>query len=178
MLARLIRLIRPSEGFNHSHVEFFDEFLSHAPNGWISTNARAHRAFQRFFAHFPSITLQKISDKNLYFVLCSGEMSAAIHYESDAGVILIFPDLYRNLISADPYEAYAILAHEIGHILHDHYQRGTSSIEAQIEADAFACSLGFREPIRALLERDNNEESQIRLSVINSNFALNHEKSA
>ena len=178
MLGRIFGLLRPTHDFSGRNHEFFELLLGHAPNAWLYDNTSARKSLDRFFALFPTITLNRLATKTLYMVPCSGHMSATLSFESEASVILIFPDMYRSLVSADPSEAYAILAHEIGHILGEHTARGLSSLEAQIEADAFACSLGYRDTLRELLRRDGSEESRMRLGVINKEFTLSYEESA
>jgi len=160
------RLWWTDPGFNGGNHGFYEEFLDEAPNAWIRENARVERVLGKFFAAFPTITLNRLRNRRLFFVSCSGEMSATITYDKAASVVLLFPEILRNLESANPSEAFAILAHELGHVVCEHSKRGTPQLQAQIEADAFACSLGFKHEICSLLEREESEEGRIRLGVI------------
>lgn len=145
---------------------YFEDFLAEGPNAWIRENRRVERALRHFFTTFPTITLNRLRKRKLYFVPCSGHMSATITYDEGTSVVLLFPEILRALESTDPSEALAILAHELGHVVHDHAARGTPQLQAQVEADAFACSLGFAREICALLSREASEEGRVRLGVI------------
>ena len=94
-------------------------------------------------------------------------------------VILIYPDLLKSLRSAYNREALAILAHEVGHIHNGHFERKVGTIEAQVEADLFACELGLSLELSHFLDRlSNTWEIKIRQSYITSYYYSNEFRAA
>ena len=55
------------------------------------------------------------------------------------------------LKSAAPQFGLAIIAHEIGHLVHNHTKRNINSLEAQFEADQFVLTLGLENELIATL---------------------------
>jgi len=95
-------------------------------------------------------------------------MSCAVHAPKNSELILIFPRLKKLLLSADPFYGYAILAHEIGHIVKKHAQKNIKPLQTQLEADAFALSLGLGRELSAMLkEEEPSQENKKRLAALN-----------
>ena len=62
-----------------------------------------------------------------------------------------------------------ILAHELGHIMLSHGSRKLPVLDAQVEADKFACELGYLDDIENfLLEQPESIEKRVRLSFVTS----------
>lgn len=86
-------------------------------------------------------------------------MSCAFHQFRGREVVLVFPDLYRLLLSAEFAQGQAILAHEFGHVILGHAHRATDDLTAQLEADAFAAELGYAEELAYALEGYAGQET-------------------
>lgn len=118
---------------------------------------------------------QLLQEGQIIFIPISGEYSCLVHQVPDANVILLFPELIKLLKSVDNDRGLSILAHEFGHIYHQHYQRNISILESQIEADDFAFRAGFGHGLIEVLLGYNDIDSQTRVSVLTSKI-LSKEK--
>lgn len=146
--------------------DYFQEILLDPAHAWLRGHNRYKLVLSDFFTHIPSITINKLRMRKLLILPCGAELSATITPPADSNVILLFPELQRMLLAANPAPALAVLAHELGHIACDHSKRAIESLEAQIEADAFAASLGFKEEITSLLLQENSSEAWERLRAL------------
>ena len=146
--------------------KFINDLIAAPHHSWIQNDPIICKAFYHFFGSLPLNKITLLEQKNVHFLLCNSHMSCAITAPANASVILIFPGLYRILNAGDPSQAFAILAHELGHIVGSHSNRNISILSAQKEADAFACSLGFSEELKSLLLLEDSDESQLRLDSI------------
>jgi hypothetical protein len=81
----------------------------------------------------------------------------------------VFPELIQLLKSASAFHGIAILAHELGHIYHQHTEQKIDTLTAQIEADEFALDLGFGEELQeVLLDHAHSVDCRVRISRITS----------
>ena len=78
-----------------------------------------------------------------YFLTANAQYSCSLGLSEKCFVIIVFPDLLRTLKALVPTQGVAILAHELGHVYHQHHRREISPLQAQIEADEFAFQLGL-----------------------------------
>lgn len=148
------------------HEHFNQLFFEKPHHAWLNSRPLAKKNLKSFFRLFPERILKRVLRKNIILALCNGNMSATISTPKDSSVILVFPDLLKNLEAADPSDAFAILAHEIGHIYLEHSKQRKSVIHTQHEADMFACKIGLFEEMESLLGRGSSSELTERLYLI------------
>ncbi|MBL7665133.1 MAG: M48 family metalloprotease [Bacteriovoracaceae bacterium] len=153
---------------NTDYREFFkSQFFQSEHHHWIVANKFIQANFEEFFDKLPLILIKKFTQgPQLIFLASSGRYSCAIN-PLQAHVIIVFPELMKLLKSSATNHALAILAHEIGHIAHEHGAKVIDPIEAQVEADLFACKLGYALEIESFLEDQvESLEKRIRLTYV------------
>lgn len=90
-------------------------------------------------------------------------------------MILIFPELKRLLNAPFDGWAKAVLAHEFGHLYHQHGSRFVEPLEAQVEADRFAIEMGYLRPLAEFLEEQPESiEKRTRLAYLTSRYFQDH----
>ncbi len=151
---------------NLTYTDFETKFFANPHHQWIRSCPLTMKNFSIFFRLFPIKILRRISYKDISFAPCNGNMSATISLPRKGNVILLFPELTTNLRSANPSDAFAIMAHEIGHIYLNHRKRGVDPMRAQHEADLFTCQVGLFEELEEILSRSSSSELTERLYFI------------
>ncbi len=145
--------------------EFKKSFFSDVNHQWISEDKNTRRSVE--------ILLDSLSEKHVQFFLkhptylipCQAHLSCAIGKTGNHHLILVFPELVQLLKSASAFHGIAILAHELGHIYHQHTEMKTETLQAQIEADQFALQLGFGEELQeVLLDHVHSIDCRVRIS--------------
>ena len=144
------------------------EFLKAPEHGWIRNDPQLLRRMAGFFCRIPEPDLAlALEEKRLLMLYCNQRMSAAFQHFQGREIILVFPELRRLLLSAEYLQAYAILAHELGHILADHVSAEVEPLKAQLEADQYAIDLGLKSELAAVLRcEEPTKEVQNRLKVL------------
>ncbi len=144
------------------------KFLSLPEHGWIRSNPKLLDRIAGFLSLISAGDLKEIlQDRKLLLLYCNQKMSCAFHQFSGREIVLIFPELLRLLESAQYLEAYAILAHELGHVAKGHSRKAVSPLLAQVEADQYAAELGLGEELfRVLGNESSSEEVRLRLSAL------------
>jgi hypothetical protein len=144
------------------------DFLSLPEHGWIRQNPALLRRVAGFFSQLPAQDLDALFGSNRLLLLYSnGKMSCAFHQFQGREVVLIFPDLRRLLLSAQFGQGYAILAHEVAHVLLGHSRKKIAPLQAQLEADRYASDLGFGEELCAVLgDEEAGDEIARRLAAL------------
>ncbi len=149
--------------------DFFKSFMSDGNHRWIQED--------RMLARGVKLLLEALEDKHIeffiehptYLIPCQAHLSCAIGRTKNHHLILIFPELVQILRSASSIHGVAILAHELGHIYHQHTENKVETLQAQIEADDFAYQLGFGEELQEiLLDHINSIDCRIRISKLTS----------
>lgn len=160
------RLTRIPKHDKNSAEGFCSIIFSNPHHAWIQDCTFTKRNLSILFSSFSPMVRRKLLQKNIVLAPCNDVMSAAISFTDKGNVILLFPELLRTLRSADPSDAFAVLAHEIGHIYLEHSDRKIPTMQAQHEADAFACEQGFHTELENLLGRSSTSESTERLYFV------------
>lgn len=144
-------------------------YLSLPEHQWICDDKYIMGCFDDFLMAMPKKFLIQILDENgVRFMSSAGKYGCAIP-RSKASVVLLFPEIVNLLKSTAISSVKGMLAHELGHILLNHGDRDISILEAQVEADRFACDLGYHEEIENfLLELPESIEKRVRLSYLTS----------
>ena len=163
----MINLWQKSKPEGASKANIIDLWMENPHHQWIKNDRTIYRVF-RLLAD--SITLKAESffkAEKVLFLVSDGKFSSALSKTNENHVIIIYPELFKLIKSASPLHAVAILAHELGHIFHNHSYRKLGRLEAQLEADSFANSLGLgRELIDIIWEHSNDEEGMTRIQKL------------
>lgn len=147
---------------------FYESFKNNPHHKWIYSNPKVLQCFEILFDEFKPEHFHFFYKHQVHFIYSHAELSFAVGNLKNESVVVIFPDLYKMMNSSLITEACATLAHELGHVYHQHHKRKILSIDAQIEADQFALKLGFKEDLKRTLNRFSHlNEVQIRLKKIN-----------
>ncbi len=146
------------------------EFLSAPEHHWIAGDKALLERVAGFLCRLPASDLAVIlRERRLLLLFCNPKMSCAFHQFQGREIVLIFPDLYKLLLSSEYLQDYAILAHELGHIFHGHSRHAVDPLRAQIEADRYAAHLGFGKELFAVLRLENpSAEIRERLKFLKS----------
>ena len=143
------------------------DILSHPLHDWIREDRQIHRFFKHILTKLEKNDLEQIiSDRNIIFLECLGQFSATLPNSKEFNLVLIFPNLIKEIFKANNRSAEAIIFHELGHLYHGHFKTNKSDIVKQFEADRFAYQYGYEKELIEFLKRFNNVESQIRLKEI------------
>lgn len=143
-------------------------FLSDPAHRWIIEDKVFYGSFMEFLSVFPQEHLEEIFfRRGLLLLSCNQNMSCNFRLSRGREVVLVFPELRNLMLSAAREQAYAILAHEFGHIYFRHSKRKISPMLAQLEADQYAVQRGFGGALHASLrEEAHSEEVSERLAML------------
>lgn len=149
--------------------EFKKNFLKDSNHQWISEDRVTKRSIEILLG---SMTIKQIHFFNkhpTFMIPCQAHLSCAIGRTQNHHLILVFPELVQLLKSASAFHGIAILAHELGHIFHQHTEQKIDTLTAQIEADQFAFDLGFGEELQeVLLDHVHSIDCRVRISKLTS----------
>ena len=71
--------------------------------------------------------------------------------------------------------ARAVLAHEVGHIMLEHSENSDDPMEAQVDADTFACDMGYLDQLESFLhEQPETVEKRVRLTFLTNYYFANN----
>jgi endo-1,4-beta-D-glucanase Y len=154
-----------------SKEEWIQYLLQLQEHKWLDQDRYVRLNLLDFLEDLPQNVITKMCTTHpTVLVPATGRFSCAVNSHK-YNVILIFPELMDLLKSTAITHYKAILAHELGHILLSHGKREVNTLEAQVEADMFACKLGFVEDLENfLLEQPESVEKRVRLSYITSYY--------
>lgn len=171
MLENVKKLIRKEL----SREELVEFILKQEEHKWISSEPYVHAHFLDFLERLPQRVLKKVFlDKMTLFVRSSGRFACSVS-SLQQNVIIIFPEIYNLLTKTYDGAAKAILAHEVGHLYLDHSELSDDPMEAQVDADTFACDMGYLEELESFLhEQPESVEKRVRLSFITSYYFQNN----
>lgn len=156
-------------GLEEQREEFKKNFLKDSNHQWISEDRVTKRSIEILLG---SMTIKQIHFFNkhpTFMIPCQAHLSCAIGRTQNHHLILVFPELVQLLKSASAFHGIAILAHELGHIFHQHTEQKIDTLTAQIEADQFAFDLGFGEELQeVLLDHVHSIDCRVRISRLTS----------
>lgn len=158
-----------------SKIEFIQNFINHPNHSWIKNDTKIERAMRILLNNFTDQHILFFSKHNTFIIPCEAYLSCAIGKTGKEHLILAFPELITLLKSASFDHGLAVLAHEFGHIYHQHTERRINTLNAQIEADLFAFKIGFGEELQeVLLDHSNNTDCKVRISYLTSYLIDNY----
>lgn len=147
---------------------FWENFINLPYHQWIKEDKYLSHSFQSLFGMINEGILERMIQSRIYFLRANALYSCSLSMPEKGHAILIFPDLFRMLRALVPEKGLAILAHELGHIYHQHSTRGVETLKSQIEADQFVIDLGLGLDLQeVLLDYPESEECQMRLYALN-----------
>jgi hypothetical protein len=170
MLCMFEFLKRRSHFKGHSPKEEFKKsFLADKNHHWINENKITRRSIEILLDSLNVKQIEFFIKHPTFMIPCQAHLSCAIGKTGNHHLILVFPELIQLLKSASAFHAIAILAHEMGHIYHQHTEQKIDTLTAQIEADQFAFDLGFGEELQeVLLDHVHSVDCRVRISRLTS----------
>ncbi|MCY4524034.1 MAG: hypothetical protein OXB84_04775 [Halobacteriovoraceae bacterium] len=152
--------------------KFKKAFFDKEHHCWIKQNSAYQKAFSLLIDSFDQKTLDFLKrEKEIVFLQASGKLACSLSAIAHSHIILVYPDLTKLLKSAFFLRGVAVLAHELGHLYHNHGSKDIDPLQAQIEADQFACKLGFGYELQeVLLEYKNSIDCRARVGFLTSEF--------
>lgn len=170
MLENVKKLIKKSM----KKQELIDYIFLQESHQWISLNPYLKANFTDFLERLPVRVLKKVFfDESTIFVRSTGRFACSVS-SLQQNVIIIFPEVYTLLTKTFDGWAKAVLAHEVGHLYLDHSELSDDPMEAQVDADNFACEMGYLEGIESFLhEQVESVEKRVRLSFVTSYYFSN-----
>jgi hypothetical protein len=173
MLSKLINLNKKKSISKNELLQLeWKRFSLNQQHEWIFIDKVLLRHFKDFYSRLPLWSLQKMSnDKPICFLRANGQFACTLSSIEKTHTVIMFPQLIRILHSASPERGLAILSHELGHVIHDHYKKDIRPIEAQIEADKLAFTMNLGEELQDFL-LEQNQISEIRVRVNKLSYLL------
>jgi hypothetical protein len=167
----LERIFSKRDEVQKTREAFMVNFFSDERHSWLAQDRYTKSALEELFEKIPSKTLNKIMRKYpVVMVPSSGKFSCSVGRMKEH-VIVLFPEVVLGLKSCNPKQSQAIIAHEIGHIMMGHFEVGVDPLDAQVQADVFACELGYLEEIESfLLDQPESVEKRVRLTQLTSRY--------
>lgn len=157
-------------------VELIDFILGQEEHKWIHADAYVKANMLDFLERLPKRVLDKVFyEKKTLLVRANGKYACSVS-NFHQNVILVFPEVWSLLTKTYDGWAKAVLAHEVGHLYLDHaHKHDLEPLEAQVDADTFACDMGYLEELESFLhEQKDSVEVRVRLSFITSYYFNNH----
>ena len=139
---------------------------------WIKEDKYLLNSIKELFKLLPAHVQKFLVQENVLFIKCNKKFSSAVNLPPKAKGILIFPDLSQMLCSGAPEFGWAILAHEIGHLISKHSLKRQDPLISQIEADKFAVNIGLGAELADFLQNlPRTQEISVRLSYLTAELA-------
>ena len=155
--------------FTQTKENFIKNFLSEHDHQWITEDQYVRRAIENLLLSMTEEHIKFFTKNKTYLIPCQAHLSCAIGKTSNNHLILVFPELIKLLKSGSSSHGMAVLAHEFGHIFHQHTENKIETLTAQIEADQFAFNLGFGEELQEiLLDHANDVDCRVRIAKLTS----------
>jgi hypothetical protein len=149
--------------------EFKAKFFKSKYHSWISENRVYTRIFTLLLDGLNDTQRKYFMTNEIIFTKHTGHLGSAIGMPEKKNMILIYPELDKILLSASYLRGVAILAHEMGHIYHQHSMKVMDPLEAQCEADEFAFDIGFGDELQeVLLDYGTSIEEKVRIARLTS----------
>ena len=153
-----------------SKSEMIEFILSLPEHQWMRENQYIVLNITEFLERLPLRVLSKVFyEESTILVQSNGKFACSVT-NAHQNAILIFPELYNYLTKINDGWAKAVLAHEVAHIYFDH-KNNNDIMETQVEADEFACEMGYLDQIEDfLLDQPESIEKRVRLSFVTTYY--------
>ena len=147
--------------------EIFKKIFSQPEHSWINENKYIQANIEDFLSSIKTQDLNTLFIEKKVLLLPSNAYMACAISTHHSHLIIIFPKLMHLLKGTIGHHSFPILAHELGHIFHSHGMKEITPLEAQVEADQFACEIGYAEGLEnIILDMHECVEKRVRLSYI------------
>ncbi|MBD63859.1 MAG: hypothetical protein CME62_01520 [Halobacteriovoraceae bacterium] len=152
-------------------ASLIEGILQTPEHGWMKEDSCTFAHMQDFFERIPSKVLKKVFvDEHTILVPASGKYACAVRSHHQY-VVLVFSEVLQKLSKYNDGWAKAVLAHELGHIFLDHHKVNEDIMESQVDADAFACDMGYLEELESFLhDQPESVEKRVRLSFLTTYY--------
>lgn len=155
--------------FTQTKENFIKNFLNDRDHQWILEDQYIKRAIENLLHSMTEEHIKFFSKNKTFLIPCQAHLSCAIGKTNNNHLILVFPELIKLLKSGSSAHGMAVLAHEFGHIFHQHTENKIETLTAQIEADKFAFDLGFGEELQEiLLDHAHDVDCRVRIAKLTS----------
>ncbi len=157
--------------FQYSKDDFIKQFFSENDHQWILEDHYVKRAIEILLRSLSNEHIKFFTKNKTFMIPCQAHLSCAIGKTNNNHLILVFPELIKLLKSGSSTHGLAVLAHELGHIYHQHTENKIDTLVAQIEADQFAFDLGFGEELQEiLLDYNTSVDCRVRIAKLTSSL--------
>jgi hypothetical protein len=175
-LYRSLRAWLPNRSVGSHSAQYIADFLRQPEHAWILRDEAFRNSLIELLCGFPISDLKSLIEKEkLLLLYCNQRMSCAVYPYEGRALILIFPELYQLMLSAQYLQGHSILAHELGHVFHRHAKIKISSLQAQLEADRYAFDRGLGEELVLVLHgEEQTAEVRKRLVALDSLAGKSH----
>jgi len=147
--------------------DFKTSFFNDVNHQWILENNVTKRSIEALLDALNTNQIQFFLKYPTFMVPCQALLSCAIGRTQNHHLILVFPELVQILKSPSAFHGVAVLAHELGHIYHQHTEKKIDTLTAQVEADQFAFDLGFGEELQeVLLDHVHSVDCRVRIAKL------------
>ena len=154
---------------SYSKSEFKNSFLNDPNHQWMNQDSVTKRSISILLDSLSNDHIAFFTKHQTFMIPCQAHLSCAIGRTQNHHLILVFPELIQLLKSPSAFHGIAILAHELGHIYHQHTEQKIDTLTAQIEADQFALNLGFGEELQeVLLDHVHSVDCRVRIAKLTS----------
>ena len=160
--------------FHTNKEDFVKKFFSEPDHQWILDDYYIKRAIENLLRSMKDEHINFFAKNKTYLIPCQANLSCAIGKTNNHHLILVFPELIKLLKSGSSSHGMAVLAHEFGHIFHQHTENKIENLVAQIEADQFALDFGFGEELQEiLLDHADSIDCRVRIAKLTSTLISN-----
>ena len=168
---KMFNTVKKMIGKEVRKVDLVKFILSQEEHNWIREDQYVHAHFTEFLEGLPKRVLEDVFLKKVtFFVRSTGKYACSVT-PLQQNIIIVFPEVYQLLTKTFSGWAKAVLAHEIGHIILSHTESMEDPMEAQVDADKFACDMGYLDQIEEFLhEQPESIEKRVRLSFLTSYY--------
>lgn len=141
---------------------------------WIQENNCLLAHISDFLERLPRDVLNEtFVMKDTIFARSNGKYACSVS-TMEQNLIIIFPEIYNLLTKYNDGWAKAVLAHELGHIHLGHSKNMDDPMEAQVDADKFACDMGYLDNLEAFLhDQVESVEKRVRLTFLTNYYFSN-----
>jgi hypothetical protein len=159
----------PKKDKDKAKESFRSDFFNGHNHEWINQDPALKRGFSLLIDSLTHEHIQFFYAHPTYFIPCQAQLSCAVGKTKNHHIILVFPELITLLKTSGIFHGISVLAHEMGHIYHQHTEKRIDPLTAQIEADRFAFLLGFGEELQeVLLDHAYSIDCRVRISRLTS----------
>ena len=171
MFEKVRRLVPQKKIEKQELIQFV---LNKVEHRWIKEENYIMAHMTDFMERLPMRVLTDLFiAKDTIFATSSGRYACAVS-SLEQNVIIIFPEVYNLLTKTFDGWAKSVLAHEVGHIFLGHTKTMDDPMEAQVDADHFACDMGYLDQLESFLhEQTESIEKRVRLTFLSKYYFSN-----